>query len=150
MGLREQILAAHDEHMEMVSIPEWGNLTVYVRIMTGAERDKFEADTVRTNGKDMKLNMINVRARLCVLCACDEKGKRIFLDADADALGDKSARGLDRIFSVAQRLNKLRKEDVEDLAKNSGSALSGASISSSPDTSAAPSPISSTESAASN
>jgi hypothetical protein len=49
----------------------------------------------------------------------DENGERLFQEEDTFPLGGKSAAALDRIFTVAQRLNGLRDEDVEELAKNS-------------------------------
>jgi len=52
------------------------------------------------------------------LTICDEEGTRLFAAKDMDELGKKSAAALDRIFTVAQRLNGLSGEDVEDLAKN--------------------------------
>jgi hypothetical protein len=42
----------------------------------------------------------------------------MFSDQDVTKLGKKSARALDRVFDVSQRLSGITKEDVEDLAKN--------------------------------
>ena len=55
----------------------------------------------------------------CVLCLLDENNERLFQPEDEFPLGGKSAAALDRIFTVAQRLNGLRDEDVSELAKNS-------------------------------
>ena len=51
--------------------------------------------------------------------ATDENGHRLFTDEDAEALGEKSGVALDRVWEVAQRINALRKEDVEALGKPS-------------------------------
>jgi len=122
---KKQILSADDLPKEKVEVPQWSG-HVWVRTLTGAERDRFEQTLL--DGKNV--NMANVRARLVVLTAIGDDDKRIFDDADAQALGDKSASALDRIYAVAQRLNGLTATDVEDLAKNSGTDLSGDSISS--------------------
>lgn len=114
---RDAILATNDRTLEVVQLPEWGG-SVYVRSLTGAERDAFEATIVQRNGKDVKTNLRNLRARLVVLAACDADGGRIFSDQDAVALGAKNAAALDRIFSVAQRLSGLRDDDVQELAEN--------------------------------
>ena len=114
---RETILAANDLKPETVEVPEWGG-SVYVRMLTGSERDAFEQSIVTGRGKNRTTVMENIRARLCVLCLCDESGGRLFSDDDIDALGDKSAAALDRLFAVAQRVNGLSGEDVEDLAGN--------------------------------
>ena len=111
---REAILQTDDLPRELVQVPEWGG-DVYVRTLTGTERDAFEQSMV---GKKSKMNLDNVRARFAVLTICDEAGKRLFADEDAKVLGDKSAAALDRVFAVAQRLNGFSSEDAEDLAKN--------------------------------
>ena len=40
-------------------------------------------------------------------------------------MGKKGAKALDRVFSVAQKINGISDGDVEELAKNSGIAQSG-------------------------
>src|SRR5690554_121558 len=114
---REAILQAQDLPTERVPVPEWGG-EVIVRGLTGAERDQFEQSIVETRGKNPKVNLRNIRAKLVVLCCVDEQGNRIFRDEDAEVLGQKSAVALNRVFEVAQRLSGLRPEDVEELAGN--------------------------------
>lgn len=118
----DQILGASDSRTETVSVPEWGG-DVKVRTLTGRERDSFEASIV--SGK--AVNMVNVRAKLVARTLCDDAGKRLFTDAQIEILGDRSARALDRVFAVAQRINGLSQQDVDELAKNSGSGQSDAS-----------------------
>jgi hypothetical protein len=43
---------------------------------------------------------------------------------DINTLGQKSAAALDRVYEVAARLSKISKEDVDELAKNSGKGRS--------------------------
>ena len=117
---RAAILAQDDLRTEDIQVPEWGNAWVRVRSLNASERDHFEASTVQRNGKRVTTNLENIRARLCLLCLVDpETGERLFQDEDTYPLGGKSAAALDRIFTVAQRLNGLRDEDVDELAKNS-------------------------------
>ncbi len=111
MLTREQILQCDDLPREIVKVPEWGG-EVQVRTMTGTDRDAFEASLI---GKEGRLE--NVRARLVSLAVCDESGERLFADADITALGAKSAKALDRVFAVAQRLNGIGSDQV-DQAKN--------------------------------
>lgn len=103
MGLREQIDAAQDLKRELVSVPEWG-CDVYVRTMTGSERDAFEQSLA---GKDGQRDLTNLRARLLVKTLVDEAGVRAYGDDEAHWLGGKAAAVLDRLFEVAQRLNGL-------------------------------------------
>ena len=115
---REQILQANDIITETISVPEWGG-EVLVRGLSGSQRDAFENATLEQKGRSQRVNLANVRARLCALSIVDENGKRMFSDEDVRALGRKSAAALDRVFSAAQRLSGLSDEDVEELAKNS-------------------------------
>lgn len=120
---RDDILSCEDLPRERVHVPEWGG-DVEVRGLTGAERDAFEQTVVETRGKNTRVNLRNIRARLVALTVVDERGNRLFADGDVEALGRKSASALNRVFEVAQRLSGLRQEDVDELAGNSSSALS--------------------------
>lgn len=109
---RDQILAVNDlkPFVEAVDVPEWGG-TVYVRVMTGGERDAFE-------GKFTRDKHNNLRAFLAVCTVCDANGVSLFKSEDVAALGEKSSAALDRVFDVALRLNRLRASDVAELEKN--------------------------------
>jgi len=115
MLTRDQILMCDDLPRETVQVPEWGG-EVQVRTMTGTDRDAFESSLI---GKDNQSGgrLENVRARLVSLTLCDETGVRLFTDGDITALGQKSAKALDRVFTVAQRLNGIGTDQV-DVAKN--------------------------------
>jgi hypothetical protein len=84
---------------------------------------------VRGEGKDRKVDLTNMRARLVSLTVIDEAGQRLFSDDEVDLLGAKSGAALDRVFAVAQKLNGLSGADVEALTKNSSGVLSAASTS---------------------
>jgi hypothetical protein len=128
MLTRDDILKTNDLPIEAVDVPEWGG-TVYVRTISGRERDDFEESMLTGKGKNRQVNTRNIRAKLCALCLCDVNGVPLFGNEDVDALGQKSAAALDRLFTVATRLNGISKEDVEELAKNSPSAPHGDSTS---------------------
>jgi len=115
---RDLILQANDLPTEEVEVKPWGG-AVQVRALTGAERDAFEQSIVEQKGKSTKMNLTNLRARLVALTVVDEEGKRVFSDADARLLGEKSAIALNTVFEVAQRLSGLTPDDVEELTKNS-------------------------------
>ncbi len=126
---KAEILAQDDLKTEDVQIPEWGDAWVRVRTLNGSERDHWEASIVQQKGKTVTRNVENIRARLCLLCLIDEDGNRLFDDGDMFPLGGKSASALDRIFTVAARLNGLRDSDVEELAGESSAAQNGDSLS---------------------
>ena len=113
---RDAILASNDLPKELVTVPEWGG-DVYVRGLTGKERDAFEAGMIEQRGKSQTVNLQNIRAKLASMSICDETGKRIFTDADMAQLSGKSAVALQRVFEVARRLSGLGDGDVEELTK---------------------------------
>ena len=115
---KTEILNVNDIVVKEVQIPEWGeDATVYVKGMTGAERDKFESSLVVLRGKSQTLNMANIRAKLASLTICDENGKRLFSEQDVQVLSQKSASALQRVFVVAQKLSRIGDEDIEELAE---------------------------------
>lgn len=108
-GLRETILANQSVRTEPLEIPEW-NCTVYLRILSGTERDTYETSISR--GTE------NLRARFSVLVLADEAGRRLFRDEDAAELGKKDATVLDRIFDEGYRFNKMLAKYKDAEVKN--------------------------------
>lgn len=111
---RDAILGASDIQSEIVDVPEWGG-SVRVQGMSGTDRDAFEASLLKGKGKNTSVNYNNLRAKLLVRSIVDDSGERIFGEHDIAALGAKSAAALNRVYNVAQRLNGLSDEDVEEL-----------------------------------
>ena len=120
---RDDILNAEDMTIERVDLPEWSpnghkdEAFVFVRNMTGRERDAFEKTIVQQRGKKSVVNMENFRAKLFVHSVCDEQGELLFSDADVKALSEKSAAPLQRVFDVASRLSGISSRDVEELTE---------------------------------
>lgn len=129
---REAILGCDDLKREEVAVPEWGG-SVFVRVMSGAERDWLDACSLDDQGeaKSVHERLANYRGRLVALTTCQADGSSLFVLSDAEAIGKKAAGALDRIVEVAQRLNRMTAEEVDALTKNSVTALSDASGSSS-------------------
>lgn len=120
---RAAILAAQDIATEEVEVPEWGG-SVLVRGLTGRERDAYEATIISQRGTDMKMNLVNARAKLVSRAIVDADGKPLFGDEDVALLANKSAAAIERVFNVAQKLSGMSKDDLEDLTKNSLSSQS--------------------------
>lgn len=112
MLTRDAILAQVSLPSEMVEVPEWGG-AVTVATMTGAARDEWEQSLV-AGGRRLE----NVRAKLVAATVVDESGARLFSAEDAAALGRLSAAALDRVCQVAQRLNGLTSQQLEDAKGN--------------------------------
>lgn len=117
---RAAIFAVPDIKTEEVYIPEWGGV-VRVRGLTASQRDQLESDSLQFKGRNQTINLQNMRARMVVFCVVDAEGNPLFTERDIRALGDRSARALDRIFDVATRLSGMGNSDIEELTKNSES-----------------------------
>lgn len=117
---RDEILTVSDLAIEAVETPEWGeDAGVYVRGMTGAERDAFESEGIEADdsGKISPRSQTNAYARFAALVCCNESGARIFAEGDTAALGKRSSAPLARIWRVGQRLSGLGPEAEKKLKK---------------------------------
>jgi len=119
-------LLLQKEELEKVRVDLGKGEFVYVRQMTGRERDNFEQSLIKEK-KDTKGNVVSYdralgdfRAKLAVVTCCDEDGKGLFLPDDYSLLSQNmSARRLELIVNAAQKLNAISEEDKEALVKNS-------------------------------
>lgn len=125
---KETILGVADAQIVSVPVPEW-DLVVYVRGLTGTDRDAFETWVADRREKAGHTGLRGVRARLCVLTIVDKEGNRLFADADEEQLGKKSGKVLDRLWQVAMRVSGLQEGDVKELIEGFPGAQSGDSIS---------------------
>lgn len=110
---RTAILGKLDLKREAVAVPEWGD-SVFIREMTAGERDEWESQVWGENPPHKD----RLRAALVAYTLCDDKGVRLFTADDITALEKLGAAALHRVFEAAMRLNQLRKEDMEAVAKN--------------------------------
>lgn len=108
MLTREMILGADDLPRKEIEVPEWGG-SIYVRALSGAERVVFERVVFSDAATDE-----SVMAQLVALCAVDEKGERLFSEADVEALNQKNAKALSRVANAAILFNALSAEGVEE------------------------------------
>ena len=85
--------------------------SVFLKPLTSAQRDKFEASVV---GVDGKRDLSNLRARLVCDCLVDESGKAI---GNANAIGSLDARLVGALFDKVRELNGMDDEAVEEAGK---------------------------------
>lgn len=111
---REDILKAGGQpKVQQVEVPEWGG-TVCIRVMSVGERDQYENDWVRSK----TTGLTNFRTKFLVRCLCDESGRPLFGERDVQALAEKDASVMSRLWDIAMSANALKSGDVEELAKN--------------------------------
>ena len=114
------------EKLEIVKVEFENEDFVYVRQMTGHERDVFEQSLLKKN-RDNKGTVIGYEqstedfsAKLAVVTLCDEKGEALLKPTDYGVLSlSMSAKRLEKIVNEAQKLNAITEEDKEILVKNS-------------------------------
>ena len=111
------------EKLEVVKVNLGKGDFVYVRQMTGRERDKFEQSLIKENknaegGYEKALD--DFRAKLAVVTMCDAEGNLIMEQGDYSTLSQMmSAARLEKVINKAQDLNKITEEDKEAIVKNS-------------------------------
>jgi len=122
MGLltKQEILSQDDLKTEELYIPEW-KASVLVSELSADARDEFEQFMVGERDKlqSKKNEYAHIRAALAAATLVDEKGERLFSSQDIIKLGKKSGKALDRIFDVANKLNKIYGQERENIEKNS-------------------------------
>ena len=122
--LAEDIFTAPDLEPEWLEIPEWTPAGspdvagVYVKPMTGLERDTYEESLVRGKGPNREVNVRNARAKLVVLVTVNEDGEPLFTKGDVQRLGAKSAAALNHIFDLSSQQSGMSSADIEELTED--------------------------------
>jgi hypothetical protein len=113
MLTREQIIRNSDSGIvkNRVTVPEWGG-DVYIKTMTAGERGEFEAIVSKDENRSV------VRQVLLALTICDEIGNLIFAISDINELSKKSVSAIDRLFDVANKINKITTQEQVEVEKN--------------------------------
>ena len=106
---REQLLSKKKFTVKPVSLPD-SEEVVYVRVMSGTERDRWEECQVERK-------FTNFRSRFVVATLCNAEGTRLCTEADVDAVGELPMDVLDPIFEEARSINKLGDEDIKAIEK---------------------------------
>jgi len=127
MGLLNRETLLKKEMLEIRKVDLGKGDFVYVRQMTGRERDQFEQSLVNMKQKkvgrrteiDVEQNLSDFRAKLSVCTVCDVEGNLLLTMDDYETLSTHmSAARLEAIVNVAQELNSISEEDKEELVKN--------------------------------
>ena len=114
------------EKPEVVKVVLGKDEYVYVRQMTGREKDNFEQSLrkeIKNNkgvieGYEVALN--DFRAKLAVVTLCNAEGVLLLKPEDYTLLSmNMLAATLEKIVTAAQKLNAITEEDKEALVLNS-------------------------------
>ncbi len=112
----ENVFSADDMKIEPVDVPEWGG-RIYVRRLTGRERDEFEQlMNDRRAGKILKVR--GVISRIVALASCRADGSQLFTSKDAESrLDEKACAPLMRVFDAALKISGMRDDDIQNLTE---------------------------------
>jgi len=130
---RNSLLKKEDLSVQKVELGK--DEFVFVRQMTGRERDRFEQSLIKEEkgakgAVEYKRSLEDFRAKLVVCTVCDETGSLLLRPTDIEVLSTSmSAARLEKIVNAAQALNNISEQDKEELVKNSEAAPSGNSTS---------------------
>lgn len=94
---------------------------LYVRGMTGAERDSWENEQFEARKSGDKKTLRKYRASLYVRMACDEKGALLCTPEDSEWVKDLPCAVLEPVVEEGQRLSGMTGATVEEISKNSES-----------------------------
>jgi hypothetical protein len=96
-----------------LEVPEW-NDTVLLRRPTANDRDAWELYCQEHATKPKSV----WRAKLAAMLLCDESGKLLFTPGEVQALGEKSAAALHRIWKRGLELMQVTEDEVKELEGN--------------------------------
>jgi hypothetical protein len=120
---RKEFKNKKDVVIEWVDLSEFfgDGAGLFVRTISAKERDRYERSLFNTDGDGVgkgKISLENARAKLLTHSVCDENGNLIFLDDDAEWLGEKSSRMVQIIVDKIQEINKMGDTELKETIKN--------------------------------
>lgn len=124
MGMLNRDALLKKQKLEIEKVEFENGDFVFVRQMTGRERDRYEQTLLKkVRGPKKEIIYENTlddfRAKLAVSTLCDQEGNLLLTMKDMETLSENmSAYNLEKIVDVAQRLNAITQEDQEDAVKN--------------------------------
>ncbi len=107
MTLRETILQADDIEEAVIQVPEWEDVKITLRSLTGKER------VLLYEGVTGKQKMYTYADILIATARDPETGEPVFDPADREALAEKSGNVLDRLASEVLGLSGLDTDEAE-------------------------------------
>lgn len=114
MITRDEFLSlAGAEDVRSVFVPAFDR-DVYFRLIDADEMDRHQIRMQRRQGDD-----INMRASLLATCICDENGKRLFKDADAERLRKMKLVHIEPLIDAIMEANGMTPAAIADAEKNS-------------------------------
>lgn len=109
MSLRDTILTATDIQEKLVTVPEWDDVKLLLRGMTGKQRIEL-VDRATATGKQKVFMYADI---LIAVTYDPDTGDLVFDPADREALSDKAGGVLERLAQIAMELSGVSVEEAE-------------------------------------
>ena len=107
MSLRDTILTATDIDEREVTVPEWGNITLLLKGMTGKQR-------IQLVEKASNTQKVYMYSDILIAVAYDpDTGDLVFDAADREALSEKAGGVLERLAQIAMELSGVNLDEAE-------------------------------------
>ena len=116
LTLAERILAKDDIPSKEISVPLWNNQKLIVKGMTGKERFALIKKCADPDGEIDGEKMTALSLVQCV--KNPETGERVFSDAQAMSLMEKSVAALQDLINITNELNGLGDAATVEIEKN--------------------------------
>ncbi len=91
---------------------------VRIRSLTELERSKFEASMRAKDGQVSNVKLVDMKARLIVLCVVDGDGNPLLTHRDIDQILQQDSKVTNELVDRIQEHCGFTKADIEDLEKN--------------------------------
>lgn len=112
MSIRDTIKSANDIETEIIEIPQWDQVKIEVRSMTGKARAKLLRAAVQPDGS---MDFEALYPSVLVACCHDpDTGDLVFTDEDLAWINDKSAGPVEKLAQIGMRLSGLTQEAVDE------------------------------------
>lgn len=117
-----------------VEVPKL-NAKIRVKVLSAKDVSTFQAQFMDDDPRRKKEAAINFKHSYVGRCLCDESGKLLFSEKEADRLGDMPARDIEYLFEACSKVNPMGAEpEVEKEVKNSETTTEEGSSTDSQDT----------------
>lgn len=104
----------------------WDGKRVYLRTLTGAERDRIESMMAGARRGDGSFRFPeNYKAKIAAQGLVNEKGDRLFTDRQADALGRKHSAAVHQIAEEVLRISGMATGALDEAKNDSESDQNG-------------------------
>ncbi len=102
--IRDVIFDSNDISREMVTVPEWGDVTFELRSPSLRQRMRL----IDLGGVDGKVNTTTLYPWLLVICAFDpDTNEPVFTPEDVEALTERSGEVIERLGDIAMRVSGI-------------------------------------------